>query len=41
MRIIDKGFDGLFTDYQVLLDSIRSGYDEASNSSYRRAIRNQ
>src|SRR5579863_10567804 len=33
--IMAKGFEGLFFDYQNLLDRIRSGYDEASNSSDR------
>lgn len=38
-RIIEKGFEGLFCDYQNLLDRIRSGYDAASNSSDREAYR--
>ena len=38
-RIMDKGFDGLFCDYQNLLDRIRAGYDMASNSSNREAYR--
>jgi DNA replication protein DnaC len=38
-RIVDKGFDGLFCDYQNLLDRIRAGYDAASNSSDREAYR--
>jgi len=38
-RIMDKGFDGLFCDYQNLLDRIRAGYDAASNSSNREAYR--
>jgi len=33
--IMAKGFEGLFFDYQNLLDRIRSGYDAASNSSDR------
>jgi DNA replication protein DnaC len=33
--IMSKGFEGLFFDYQNLLDRIRSGYDAASNSSDR------
>jgi DNA replication protein DnaC len=37
--ILAKGFEGLFFDYQNLLDRIRSGYDEASNSSDREAYR--
>ena len=28
-RIIAKGFEGLFCDYQTLLDRIRAGYDPA------------
>jgi len=38
-RIIDKGFESLFYDYQSLLNSIRSGYDAASDSSDREAYR--
>ena len=34
-----QGFEGLFFDYQNLLDRIRSGYDEASNSSDKEAYR--
>jgi DNA replication protein DnaC len=34
-RIIDKGFECLFCDYQNLIDRIRTGYDPASNSSDR------
>ncbi len=34
-----KGFEGLFFDYQNLLDRIRSGYDASSNSSDREAYR--
>ena len=37
--ILGKGFEGLFFDYQNLLDRIRSGYDEASNSSDKEAYR--
>jgi DNA replication protein DnaC len=37
--IIAKGFEGLFCDYQTLLNSIKSGYDPASNSSDREAYR--
>jgi DNA replication protein DnaC len=37
--IIEKGFEGLFCDYQNLLDRIRSGYDPASNSSDKEAYR--
>src|SRR5215471_13629877 len=36
-RIIEKGFEGLFWDYQTLLNSIRSGYDSTSNSSDKEA----
>jgi DNA replication protein DnaC len=35
--IMGKGFEGLFFDYQNLLDRIRSGYDSASNSSDKEA----
>jgi DNA replication protein DnaC len=38
-RIIQKGFEGIFTDYQTLLDRIRSGYDSSSNSSDKEAYR--
>ena len=38
-RIIEKGFECLFCDYQNLLDRIRSGYDPASNSADREAYR--
>ncbi|HLK47455.1 MAG TPA: ATP-binding protein [Bryobacteraceae bacterium] len=38
-RIIEKGFECLFCDYQNLLDRIRSGYDAASNSADREAYR--
>jgi DNA replication protein DnaC len=38
-RIIEKGFEGLFSDYQTLLDRIRSGYDLTSNSSDKEAYR--
>src|ERR1700683_3560521 len=37
--IMSKGFEGLFFDYQNLLDRIRSGYDSSSNSSHREAYR--
>src|SRR5215471_5403959 len=36
---IAKGFEGLFFDYQNLLDRIRSGYDAASNSSDKETYR--
>jgi DNA replication protein DnaC len=38
-RIVTKGFESLFCDYQNLLDRIRAGYDPASNSSDREAYR--
>jgi DNA replication protein DnaC len=38
-RIVEKGFEGLYTDYQNLLDRIRSGYDPSSNSSDKEAYR--
>jgi DNA replication protein DnaC len=37
--ILAKGFQGLFFDYQGLLDRIRSGYDVTSNSSDKEAYR--
>jgi DNA replication protein DnaC len=37
--IVDKGFEGLFFDYQNLLDRIRAGFDAASGSSDREAYR--
>jgi DNA replication protein DnaC len=36
-QIIEKGFEGLFYNYQTLLNSIKAGYDPASNSSNREA----
>jgi DNA replication protein DnaC len=38
-RIIRKNFEGVFMDYQTLLDRIRSGYDVDSNSSDKAAYR--
>src|SRR5215831_12035798 len=38
-KIIEKGFECLFCDYQNLLDSIRAGYDPSSNSADREAYR--
>jgi len=38
-KIVEKGFECLFCDYQNLLDRIRSGYDPASNSSDKEAYR--
>jgi DNA replication protein DnaC len=38
-KILEKGFEGLFCDYQNLLERIRSGYDPSSNSSDREAYR--
>jgi DNA replication protein DnaC len=37
--IMAKGFEGLFFDYQNLLDRIRSGYDAASNSTDKEAYK--
>lgn len=37
--VLAKGFQGLFFDYQNLLDRIRSGYDATSNSSDKEAYR--
>jgi DNA replication protein DnaC len=38
-KIIEKGFESLFHDYQSLLNSIKAGYDQASDSSDREAYR--
>ena len=38
-RIMEKGHEGVFTDYQTLLDRIRAGYDSSSNSSDKEAYR--
>ncbi len=38
-ELMAKGFEGLFFDYQTLLDRIRSGYNEASGASEREAYR--
>jgi DNA replication protein DnaC len=38
-RLIQKGHEGVFTDYQTLLDRIRAGYDSSSNSSNKEAYR--
>lgn len=38
-RIMQKGFEGVFTDFQALLDRIRAGYDSSSNSSDKEAYR--
>ena len=38
-RIMEKGHEGVFTDYQTLLDRIRAGYDSSSNSSNKEAYR--
>ena len=37
--IVEKGHEGLFYDFQNLLDRIRSGYDAASGTSARAAYR--
>jgi len=37
--IIDKGHEGVFFDYQNLLDQIRSSYDKTSGSSDKEAFR--
>ncbi|MFN7997903.1 MAG: ATP-binding protein [Bryobacteraceae bacterium] len=37
--IMSRGFEGLFFDYQNLLDRIRSGYDQASGAADREAYR--
>ena len=38
-KIVEKGFECLFCDYQTLLNNIRAGYDANSNSSNREAYR--
>lgn len=38
--IMERGHEGLFFDFQNLLDRIRSGYDAASGTSDREAYRN-
>jgi DNA replication protein DnaC len=38
--LISRGYDGLFFDYQRLLEQIRSGYDKSSESVDREALRN-
>ena len=38
-EIMAKGFEGLFCNYQTLLNDIKAGYDPASNSSNREAYR--
>ncbi len=37
--LISRGFEGLFFDYQNLLDRIRTGYDQASGAADREAYR--
>lgn len=37
--LLEKGHEGVFFDYQNLLDKIRSGYDAASGASDREAYR--
>jgi DNA replication protein DnaC len=38
-KILEKGFECLFCDYQNLLDRIRAGYDPGSNSANKEAYR--
>ena len=38
--LIERGHEGIFYDYQNLLESIRSSYDKASGASDREAYRN-
>lgn len=38
-QIVEKGHECLFSDYQTLLNSIKSGYDPTSNSSDKEAYR--
>lgn len=35
--LIERGFEGIFFDYQGLLDKIRSGYDKSSGAADRQA----
>jgi len=37
--LLDKGHEGIFFDYQNLLDRIRSGYDRSSGTSDQEAYR--
>jgi len=37
--LISRGFEGVFFDYQSLLEKIRSGYDQSSGASDREAYR--
>lgn len=37
--LIERGFEGVFFDYQTLLDRIRSGYDRSSGSMDKEAYR--
>lgn len=37
--LIARGFEGIFFDYQGLLEKIRSGYDQTSGASHREAYR--
>jgi DNA replication protein DnaC len=39
MIMVKKGFDGLFCDYQTLLDTIRAGFDPAAGASNKQAYR--
>ncbi len=38
-KIVEKGFECLFCDYQNLFDRIRSGYDPGSNSANKEAYK--
>ncbi len=38
-KVLEKGFECLFCDYQTLLNNIKSGYDPSSDSSNREAYR--
>jgi DNA replication protein DnaC len=37
--LIERGFEGVFFDYQTLLDRIRSGYDKTSGAADKEAYR--
>jgi DNA replication protein DnaC len=38
-QILEKGFEGLFCDYQTLLNSIKEGYNPSSGSADKEAYR--
>jgi DNA replication protein DnaC len=38
-KLIEKGYEGVFFDFQTLLSCIRAGYDKHSESSDRKSLR--